>query len=396
MTDGDWQQGWRQGDAPPRSRRRHRADHDYNDYDYQPREPRHPRLRAWAPLVVLMLILGVFGGGIWAGFSYLKSKHHPAADYASKVCTTASLHTDVYIPSGASQTEIGTLLADAGVVESATAYVDAANNNQNSSSIRSGEYTVCTKIASSQAVLELLKSVNLSSDSTIEVRSHEWTGEVVAELAVKHKWNVADVQKVIDTNQIGLPAWAQTTGKKWTAEGLLEPGNYNLAPNDTPKSVLSAMVKNRLDWLASINFTAKVKTLTCGTAPCTPEQVLTIASMAESEVDQAQPDGQEVAEAVLSHLRRGEPLAIDSTAMYYLQSRKPPTSNEVKDPKNPYNTYTNKGLPPGPVAIPSRDMIQAVLDPTTTGAYYWCSKDGGTKFFTRTQLTQQKAYCSTP
>jgi UPF0755 protein len=377
-----------------RGSRRHRQQHDYSDYDYTPREHRHPRMRAWAPLAVLLLILGGFGGAVYGGYSYLKSKHHPAADYTNKVCTQESARADIQVPSGASQTTIAKLLFDGGVVASESAYVDAASSNQGSANIRAGQYSVCVRIASSQAVLELLNDKNLSKDSSIEVRSHEWTSEIVAELAAKHKWNVADVQKVIDTNQIGLPSWAQTTGKKWSAEGLLEPGTYQLAPGDTPKSVLSAMVKARTDWLTSIDFNDKARLLKCGTAACTPEQVLTVASIAESEVDQAQPDGQEVSEAILAHLKAGDSLKVDSTVMYYLQSRKPPTAAQVKDPKNPYSTYAYKGLPPGPVAIPSRDMITAVLTPTHSGAYYWCSKDAGTKFYPVNQFAEQQKYCS--
>lgn len=409
MTDGDWQQrdprderpgGTRgyveqQEARPSRPRRRHVEQHDYFDYDYTPREPKHPRLRAWAPLGVLLVILGVFGGFVYGGYSYLKSKHHPASDYASKVCTPDSARANVEVPSGATQTEIGKLLVEAGVVASSAAYVDAANTNQASAGIRAGQYSVCLRIAGSEAVVELLDTKNLSTDSSIEVRSHEWQSEIVAELAAKHKWKVADVQQVIDTNQIGLPPWAQTTDKKWTAEGLLEPGTYQLGTSDTPKSVLSAMVKARMDWLNSISFTTKVKALKCGTAVCTPEQVITIASIAEAEVNQATPDGSEVSEAILARLKSGDTLGVDSTAMYYDQTRKAPSANEVQNPKNPYSTYAHKGLPPGPISVPSRDMIVAILNPTHTGEYYWCSKDGGTQFFPISQLAARNAYCKT-
>ena len=410
MTDGDWQQrdprdertgGSRRGhveqhDERPRgSRRKNVEPHDYFDYDYTPREPRHPRLRAWAPLGVLLVILGVFGGFVYGGYSYLKSKHHPASDYASQACTQDSARTNVEVPSGATQSEIGKLLAEAGVVASSAAYVDAATANQSSAGIRAGQYSVCLRIAGSQAVLELLDTRNLSTDSSIEVRSHEWQSEIVAELAAKHKWKVADVQKVIDTNQIGLPPWAQTTAKKWTAEGLLEPGTYQLGTADTPKSVLSAMVKARMDWLASIDFTDKVKALKCGKAACTPEQVITIASIAEAEVNQATPDGSEVSEAILARLKSGDKLGVDSTAMYFDQTRKAPTAAEVQNPKNPYSTYAFAGLPPGPISVPSRDMIVAILNPTHSGEFYWCSKDGGTRFFPISQQAARDAYCST-
>ncbi|MDH3370289.1 MAG: endolytic transglycosylase MltG, partial [Gammaproteobacteria bacterium] len=55
----------------------------------------------------------------------------------------------------------------------------------------------------------------------------------------------------------------------------------------------------------------------------------------------------------------------------------------LKDLRNdtPYNTYTRKGLPPTPVAMPGKEALQAVLHPTATKALYFVSRGDGSHEF---------------
>jgi UPF0755 protein len=49
--------------------------------------------------------------------------------------------------------------------------------------------------------------------------------------------------------------------------------------------------------------------------------------------------------------------------------------NKHKDIKSPYNTYKNRGLPPGPISIPSISAIDAVLNYEKHNYLYFCAKD---------------------
>jgi UPF0755 protein len=51
---------------------------------------------------------------------------------------------------------------------------------------------------------------------------------------------------------------------------------------------------------------------------------------------------------------------------------------------DPYNTYTNPGLPPGPIGAPGFDALAAALRPADTGYYYFVADAEGRHTFSRT------------
>lgn len=58
--------------------------------------------------------------------------------------------------------------------------------------------------------------------------------------------------------------------------------------------------------------------------------------------------------------------------------------------KSPYNTYVNKGLPPTPIANPSREAILAALNPTDTEYIYFVAKDDKAHRFAKTMSQHNK------
>lgn len=369
-----------------------RDDEDWDDYG----TPRRPgKLRPWAPLFVLIGVLGLFGGCMYGGYSYYKSKFGPAPDYAKDTCSaTEKGKVLVEVQKNAIGAEIAKALFDAGVVKSERAYINAANANQASSGIVAGTYAVCPAISGHAAVQELLKQTNLTPNSSIQVVDGQWAKDIIKTLAQKRGWDVNLLQQQIDQNTIGLPDWSKDSSGKWSIEGMLEPGTYELNSKDTPKSVLTEMVAARLKTLTDIDFVNKSKKLNCGSgAACTPEQALIIASLAESEVTQAVPDGESVSEAVQRRLVANDFIGVDSTTNYGLGIHGQVSATQVNDPKDPYATNVHKGLPPTAISIPSKDMLIAILNPTSKKYYYWCGKFGSTTFYTIGQKSAWNLAC---
>ncbi|MFW5967247.1 MAG: endolytic transglycosylase MltG, partial [Persicimonas sp.] len=93
-------------------------------------------------------------------------------------------------------------------------------------------------------------------------------------------------------------------------------------------------------------------------------ELVTLASLVERETasDEERPI---VARVFLNRLEEGMPLQSDPTCVYGEDTYdKAPTPDLCKDSLNRYSTYVEDGLPPGPVANPSRASLAAVADPS--------------------------------
>jgi len=102
-----------------------------------------------------------------------------------------------------------------------------------------------------------------------------------------------------------------------------------------------------------------------------------MASIIEKEV--APVDQAKAARVLLNRLAAPMRLQLDSTLNYELDSNAVILTSEQLQADSPYNTYTNDGLPPGPIANPSEAAINAVLNPEEGNWLYWVTVNLDTK-----------------
>lgn len=103
-------------------------------------------------------------------------------------------------------------------------------------------------------------------------------------------------------------------------------------------------------------------------------QVYIIASIVEEETNM-QDDKGKIASVYINRMKKGMPLAADPTIKYALRDF---TLKRILfghlNVASPYNTYRNKGLPPGPICTPSKNTIDAVLNAPKTGYLFFVAK----------------------
>lgn len=122
-----------------------------------------------------------------------------------------------------------------------------------------------------------------------------------------------------------------------------------------------------------------------------PEEALILASIIEKETSLDRERAM-VAAAFATRLKRGMRLQADPTVIYGMGETF--TGNiSRKDLKTdtPYNTYIHKGLPPTPIALPSRASIAAALNPADSEKMYFVSKRDGTHHFSSTYKEHRTA-----
>ncbi|ACQ80271.1 aminodeoxychorismate lyase [Beutenbergia cavernae DSM 12333] len=334
---------------------------------------RKRRRRTIASLVVMILTLGLLVAGGWfvvrpmlndlGGDPTVTDFPGPGED-----------DVQVVVAEGASGAEIGQTLLDEGVVATVDAFVDAYNANANATQIQPGTYNLQTKMAAADAVRALLDP-SARADSTITIPEAWTAAQIYERVANVLGVPLEDVQTAAsDPASLGLPADINTNADVIDPlEGWLAPGTYSAEPGATPTDVLSQMAARQLTVLDE-----------AGVAPEERLRVLTIASIAEREVANADYYGQ-VARVIENRLVEGNAtgattLGMDSTLSYALGL----PANEIDhNQDHPYNTRVRPGLPPSPIATPRPEAIAAAVSPTEGDWLFFVTLDlcsGETEF----------------
>jgi UPF0755 protein len=169
---------------------------------------------------------------------------------------------------------------------------------------------------------------------------------------------------------------------KLAPEGYLFPETYLLPTASSAETVIKKLTDTFNE-----RYTSEMQSK--GAAlNLTKDQVVTLASLIEREA-RTEKDREIVAGILLKRLRADWPLQLDATVQYALGYqpniktwwKKDLTEDDLKI-VSAYNTYTNKGLPPGPICNPSLSSLTAAVnaDPNTPYWYYLSDNRGVTHF----------------
>lgn len=158
-------------------------------------------------------------------------------------------------------------------------------------------------------------------------------------------------------------------------EGFLFPDTYLFDPATTAQVIVEKMLTNfgkKFD--ATLVAQAKDQKRSV-------YDVVTLASIVENEV-KSEADRKMVADIFLRRLAIGQPLQSCATLQYILGVDRTQYSYAETRTPSPYNTYMNKGLPPGPIGNPGSVSLRAALVSQSNPYFYFLSdpKTGNTIF----------------
>lgn len=163
-------------------------------------------------------------------------------------------------------------------------------------------------------------------------------------------------------------------------EGYLFPETYTLKRNSTADQLIARMVESfRKVLTPELRQQAESHGLTV-------RQLVTLASLVEKET--AKPEERPLVAAVyVNRVRDRIALYCDPTVIYALERAGRYTGNLTKEDlrfDSPYNTYRYAGLPPGPIAAPSRGSLEAAANPADVPYLYFVSRNDGSHVFATT------------
>lgn len=330
-----------------------------------------------ACLVVVLVLGGGLAGVSYFGWQFFQDRFGSAPDFAGD---GNGEQVTVTIPKGALGNQIGKVLKDAGVVKSVDAFIAAQTGNPQGGSLQDGVYTL-EKEMSADAAVELMLSPK--SRNNLIIAEGLRNGAVYELIDKRLKLDEGTTEKVAekDWRKLGLPDWAVNGGDvKDPLEGFLYPSSYAVGKDAKPADVLKEMVGRATDKYERLQFPEKAESLGLEG----PWELVTVASLVQAE-GKTHDDFRKMSEVIYNRLKPTNTetyqlLQFDSTYNYLQkESNIHISESEINSNKDPYNTYTRKGLPPGPIGNPGDEALTAALKPTKDGWIYFVATDGISK-----------------
>lgn len=264
----------------------------------------------------------------------------------------------LYVRTGTTMNQLKQQLTDEGILTSLT-WFDMAENFLSFSQVKPGKY----KINQGMSVVNLLRMLRNGSQTLVnfvvtKLRTKE---QLAGKMGKAFEFDSTEAIRFLNNNDSLSPYGLDTN----TAMAAVLPLTYESKWNTTPEAVFAKFndaYKNF--WTAERKQKAAQKGLQV-------MQVITLASIVDEETNASKEKGT-IASVYMNRIAKGMPLQADPTVKFALKdfTIKRVLFKHLATP-SPFNTYRNKGLPPGPICTPQEATIDAVLNAPQTAYIYF-------------------------
>jgi UPF0755 protein len=320
--------------------------------------------------------LGDLPGLVRGGISQLDT---PVSDDSRLVTFT--------VQPGQSAIDIGEGLHAAGLIRSPLTFRAAVESRGVGANIESGDYQISPSMTTGEIVAVLSKG---ASRSGILVTIPEgWRAEQAAQKAESLGVGRADevLALVRAGAAAGLPLSEQPPAGA-SLEGYLFPETYEIAKGASPRALVEMMAR-QFDKAVTPALRQRLQN-----QGLSLHQGITLASIVEREAAIAaeQPI---IASVYLNRIKRNMPLQADPTVQFAVANsnlieavgfgfwKRDLTLEDLRN-QSPYNTYVQRGLPPGPICSPGLSALEAVANPADTEYLFFVAKGDGSHVFAKT------------
>ncbi len=240
-----------------------------------------------------------------------------------------------------------------------------------SRALRAGSY----EIAKGESALDLLRKLSRGEESLKAISLIDgWTFRQFRAALAKTEGLKHDTKDLSDEAlmaQLGMPGVAP--------EGRFFPDSYTFGKGSSELHVMqraaNAMTKQLTAAWGQRQPDIQIKTI---------DEALILASIIEKETGR-ESDRTTISRVFHNRLAIDMPLQTDPTVIYGMFDAFDGNLRRADlRADHPWNTYTRKGLPPTPIAMPGRNALKAAVQPATSNALYFVAKGDGTSYFSAT------------
>jgi peptidoglycan lytic transglycosylase G len=298
--------------------------------------------------------------------------------YSEQPLVPGHLPQTFAVTPGTSLMGISAQLAKAGIVDHPMAFRLLGRLMGKSASIKAGVYMIEAPIAP----VELYRKMERGDVTQDAIRFIEG-------------WNIREVRAALDNSpelrhdSMGMDdatLLAAVGAQESNLEGLFFPDTYFFRPGSTDLEILRRAYRIQRDKLLKA-----WETRAPGLPYQSPYEALTMASIIEKETSSSE-ERPLIAAVFVNRLKIGMRLQTDPTVIYGMGDRFDGNLRKVDlERDTAYNTYTRKGLPPTPIAMPGDASIRAALNPASSKALYFVAKGNGTHVFSENLAEHNRA-----
>ena len=284
--------------------------------------------------------------------------------YQPNVVFTESSDKYIYIPTGSDFFQVVTILSENGLLINTNSFEWLAKQKKYDTNIKPGRYKIDRALNNNELV-NLLRSgsqtpirVTFNNLRTIEDLAGNIAGQIEAD-SISILEYVGDVlfQSTLGLDDHNLGC-------------IFLPNTYEFYWNTSAEEFVRRMLKEYS------NFWNSKRKAKADSLKLSYYEVSILASIVEKEQNIKLDERPEIAGLYLNRIKKGMKLQSDPTVIFALGdfSIKRVLTKDLKI-DSPYNTYLYKGLPPGPICLPSINAIDAVLNSSQNNYLFMCAKE---------------------
>jgi UPF0755 protein len=279
----------------------------------------------------------------------------------------------LHIPHGISFSALSDILQHNGYVSNFASFSLLARLMRYDRRVIPGAYQLATNMSNWKAI-QVLRT---GTQQPVKIVLHHvrTKAELAAKITQNIEINTTDFQELLDD-----PVFVRQYGFNLdNVMSMFIPNTYEVYWTITPEHLFARMhMEYQQFWNESRRSQAKHLKLT-------PVEISILASIVQSETNKIE-EAPLIAGVYINRLRRKIALQSCPTLLYVLgdlSARR--VLHKYKDLDSPYNTYKYRGLPPGPISLPTIAMIDAVLNSVSCDYLYFAAKEdfSGHHYFTR-------------
>lgn len=282
--------------------------------------------------------------------------------------------------------DVATRLERERLIENSDAFILLLKCRHAAERIQAGDHIMRRNMTMDEVILSLQRGT--TRGVTITIRPG-WRAEQIADYLDTVNLPQFDKDTFLEIVKSGDADYSFLQDRKANAspslEGFLFPDTYQVV-----QAIDNEQLVNRLlyefDQRVTPDMRAKAQA-----QGLTLQEAITLASIVERETVKPE-EAPIIASVYLNRVKAQTYLNADPTVQYAIGFvpesgqwwKTPVTLAEYQRVDSPYNTYLYPGLPPGPIAAPSMNSIQAVLEPAQTDYFYFLATGDGGHVFART------------